>query len=218
MGVTARSNVNAPELAAEPEDLGRLFLERASAGDVDGVVALYEPEGGARIAARKGVDRRRGDQPGVPGAAGRQAAVQRRRSPSAALRRPRADLDSVSGWRHGRDRTTSRRRHMAVDRRSAAISTVALIRWSGTGRGSDPVLGEAAAIVCGRRSHDNQFTPPATRSAARSAEDSCTGSDRSVEDPPAGGARRMTGATAVPVRRAHLGCDRSRGYSTSCFA
>jgi ketosteroid isomerase-like protein len=31
------------EKAAEPEDLGRLFLERASAGDVDGVVALYEP-------------------------------------------------------------------------------------------------------------------------------------------------------------------------------
>jgi hypothetical protein len=31
-------------LAAVPEDLGRLFLERANAGDVDGVVALYEPE------------------------------------------------------------------------------------------------------------------------------------------------------------------------------
>lgn len=29
--------------ALQPEDLGRLFLERASAGDVDGVVALYEP-------------------------------------------------------------------------------------------------------------------------------------------------------------------------------
>jgi ketosteroid isomerase-like protein len=28
--------------AAEPEDLDRLFLERANAGDVDGVVALYE--------------------------------------------------------------------------------------------------------------------------------------------------------------------------------
>jgi ketosteroid isomerase-like protein len=38
------SNVSGPEAAAEPEDLGRLFLERASAGDVDGVVALYEPE------------------------------------------------------------------------------------------------------------------------------------------------------------------------------
>lgn len=31
------------ERATEPEDLGRMFLERASAGDVDGVVALYEP-------------------------------------------------------------------------------------------------------------------------------------------------------------------------------
>ena len=29
--------------ARQPEDLGRLFLQRASAGDVDGVVALYEP-------------------------------------------------------------------------------------------------------------------------------------------------------------------------------
>jgi len=31
------------ERATEPEDLGRLFLERANAGDVDGVTALYEP-------------------------------------------------------------------------------------------------------------------------------------------------------------------------------
>ena len=27
----------------QPEDLGRYFLERANAGDVDGLVALYEP-------------------------------------------------------------------------------------------------------------------------------------------------------------------------------
>jgi ketosteroid isomerase-like protein len=33
----------AVERALRPEDLGRLFLERASAGDVDGVVDLYEP-------------------------------------------------------------------------------------------------------------------------------------------------------------------------------
>lgn len=32
------------ERAAEPEDLGRLFLERANAGDVDSVAALYEPD------------------------------------------------------------------------------------------------------------------------------------------------------------------------------
>jgi ketosteroid isomerase-like protein len=32
------------EAARQPEDLGRLFLERGNAGDVDGLVALYEPE------------------------------------------------------------------------------------------------------------------------------------------------------------------------------
>jgi len=32
------------EQAKRPEDLSRLFLERANAGDVEGVVALYEPE------------------------------------------------------------------------------------------------------------------------------------------------------------------------------
>jgi ketosteroid isomerase-like protein len=32
-----------PELAVQPEDLGRYFLERANAGDVEGLVALYEP-------------------------------------------------------------------------------------------------------------------------------------------------------------------------------
>lgn len=29
--------------AAQPEDLGRFFIERTNAGDVDGLVALYEP-------------------------------------------------------------------------------------------------------------------------------------------------------------------------------
>lgn len=32
-----------PEPAAQPEDLGRYFLERANAGDVEGLVARYEP-------------------------------------------------------------------------------------------------------------------------------------------------------------------------------
>ncbi len=41
-----------PERAAVPEDLGRLFLQRASAGDVAGVVALYEP--GAVLATPDG--------------------------------------------------------------------------------------------------------------------------------------------------------------------
>lgn len=31
------------ERAAQPEDLNRFFLERANVGDVEGVVALYEP-------------------------------------------------------------------------------------------------------------------------------------------------------------------------------
>jgi ketosteroid isomerase-like protein len=31
------------EPARRPEDLSRLFLERVNAGDVDGLVALYEP-------------------------------------------------------------------------------------------------------------------------------------------------------------------------------
>lgn len=30
-------------LATQPEDLGRFFVERANAGDVEGLVALYEP-------------------------------------------------------------------------------------------------------------------------------------------------------------------------------
>jgi len=29
--------------AIEPEDLGRLFMERGNAGDLDGLVELYEP-------------------------------------------------------------------------------------------------------------------------------------------------------------------------------
>jgi ketosteroid isomerase-like protein len=40
------------ETAARPEDLARLFLNRASAGDVAGVVALYEP--GAVLASPAG--------------------------------------------------------------------------------------------------------------------------------------------------------------------
>jgi len=37
-------NGEAAERARQPEDLDRLFLERANAGDVDGVVDLYEPD------------------------------------------------------------------------------------------------------------------------------------------------------------------------------
>ncbi|MEU4426492.1 nuclear transport factor 2 family protein [Actinoplanes sp. NPDC024001] len=34
----------AAERAASPEDLSRLIVERLNAGDLDGLVALYEPE------------------------------------------------------------------------------------------------------------------------------------------------------------------------------
>jgi ketosteroid isomerase-like protein len=33
-----------PQPAAEPNDLGRYFVERVNAGDIDGLVALYEPD------------------------------------------------------------------------------------------------------------------------------------------------------------------------------
>jgi ketosteroid isomerase-like protein len=36
-------NLTRHQLATTPNDLGRLFLERVNAGDVDGLVALYEP-------------------------------------------------------------------------------------------------------------------------------------------------------------------------------
>ncbi|MGQ4616902.1 nuclear transport factor 2 family protein [Nocardia sp. R7R-8] len=32
------------QIATEPNDLGRYFLERVNAGDLDGLVALYEPD------------------------------------------------------------------------------------------------------------------------------------------------------------------------------
>ena len=40
----------AAQRALQPGDLDRLFLERANAGDVDGVVALYEPDAVLAIA------------------------------------------------------------------------------------------------------------------------------------------------------------------------
>ena len=48
-----RSPTRSPDrsLAETPEDLARLFNERANAGDVEGLVALYEP--GAVLAAGK---------------------------------------------------------------------------------------------------------------------------------------------------------------------
>lgn len=34
----------ARSVAREPEDLGRLLMERAASGDVDGMAALFEPD------------------------------------------------------------------------------------------------------------------------------------------------------------------------------
>ena len=42
-GLAEAEGQQAREKASEPEDLGRMFIERANAGDVDGLVALYEP-------------------------------------------------------------------------------------------------------------------------------------------------------------------------------
>lgn len=46
------SRGSAHEPAREPEDLGRFFVQRANAGDLDGLVALYEP--GAVLATGPG--------------------------------------------------------------------------------------------------------------------------------------------------------------------
>jgi ketosteroid isomerase-like protein len=37
-------NLTRHQPATTPADLGRLFVERVNSGDVDGLVALYEPE------------------------------------------------------------------------------------------------------------------------------------------------------------------------------
>ncbi len=38
------SDISQHEPAAQPNDLGRFFVARFNAGDVDGLVALYEPD------------------------------------------------------------------------------------------------------------------------------------------------------------------------------
>jgi ketosteroid isomerase-like protein len=63
------------EPAAQPEELSRLLVDRINAGDVDGLVALYEPEAvlalpGGRVASgaseiRKAYERIVADRPTV---------------------------------------------------------------------------------------------------------------------------------------------------------
>jgi hypothetical protein len=59
--IMTRDFACAREKPAKPEDLARLFLDRANAGDVDGVVALYEtgavlafPSGETAVGTRSG--------------------------------------------------------------------------------------------------------------------------------------------------------------------
>jgi ketosteroid isomerase-like protein len=54
-------NSSAREQAIQPEDLARLFILRANAGDADGVAALYEPDailaspGGGTVVGRAAI-------------------------------------------------------------------------------------------------------------------------------------------------------------------
>jgi len=113
------------ERAAEPEDLGRLFLERANARDVDGVAALYEPD--AVVASA------RGDVVTGAGAIRRMYETLLADLPQfagdvrPALRQGNlADLDQVPRRRDSRDRETAERRHLAVGRRSAERDRIAI--------------------------------------------------------------------------------------------
>jgi uncharacterized protein (TIGR02246 family) len=42
--IEGKTMTDRQDRAAEPEDLARLFVERANAGDADGLAALYEPD------------------------------------------------------------------------------------------------------------------------------------------------------------------------------
>ncbi|MEN5076151.1 nuclear transport factor 2 family protein [Isoptericola cucumis] len=44
MSVAPATSADPRQPAREPNDLGRFFLERVNAGDLDGLVALYEPD------------------------------------------------------------------------------------------------------------------------------------------------------------------------------
>ena len=104
------------ERAAEPEDLGRLFLEQANAGDADGVAALYEPDAVLAFASgdvvngaeaiRRMYEALLADPPQFAGDV----------SPALRPRRSRSHLNPVLRWRDSRDRETAERRHLAVGR------------------------------------------------------------------------------------------------------
>jgi hypothetical protein len=91
----------AHEGAAQPEDLSRFFLERANAGDVEGLVALYQPDAVLAFPPRAdhgGPDR---DPGGLSDAPGHPADVHVRRAATRLAQwRSRAHLD-LAAWRQG---------------------------------------------------------------------------------------------------------------------
>jgi ketosteroid isomerase-like protein len=109
----------AHEPARRPEDLGRFFIERGNAGDVEGLVALYEPD--AVLAFPKGRLTTGSDAiravyqellAGRPTFTGTgQAAIVNGDLALTSTRTPRG--------RHRRDRPPPARRHLALDRRPA---------------------------------------------------------------------------------------------------
>ena len=105
--------------ALDPEELARFFVLRANTGDVDGLVALYEPDavlaGQVMIgneAIHKFYARLLADRPTFV------AGEQRPALP----RQPRADLVAAREWhRHSRGCAATNRRHVAVGHRSACL-------------------------------------------------------------------------------------------------
>lgn len=62
-------------LAVQPEDLGRIFVERADAGDMDGLVALDRTRRDAGVAERQDRSQCRRDPVDLPAAARHQAGL-----------------------------------------------------------------------------------------------------------------------------------------------
>ena len=87
------------EPATQPEDLGRFFMQRANAGDLEGLMALYEPDavlavpGGAQVAGKDAI--RQALQRFLDGTAD----DQRQEPARAAVREPGAHLNEVRGRR-----------------------------------------------------------------------------------------------------------------------
>ncbi|MGI8576471.1 MAG: YybH family protein [Nocardioidaceae bacterium] len=113
------------ERAVEPEDLGRLFLERANARDIEGGVGVYEPDavlasaGGNVVTGSEAI---RGvyealltDPPQFTG------------DVRPALHRGDLALTSTRfSGRDSRDREAAKRRHLAVGYRSAERPRIAM--------------------------------------------------------------------------------------------